>query len=183
MAETVNGKPCIHGHGTLRYKDKKATCVECVRLANARKRNTEEKRKKDNLRLLEKYRNSPNKEELLQKMRDYGKYKRNKSRKNSVRREKYQKDESERLKIKNGYLKSRYGITLEEFNSLFFSQNKRCKICNSTVSKGKGWTVDHCHKSGNVRGILCGPCNSGLGLFNDNVGRLRKAITYLLETQ
>jgi Recombination endonuclease VII len=57
--------------------------------------------------------------------------------------------------------------------------NKRCGICGSTEYNGKGWHVDHCHKTGKFRAILCGTCNVGLGQFKDNISTLKSAIKYL----
>ena len=54
----------------------------------------------------------------------------------------------------------------------------KCSICDVTVT-GKNQCVDHSHKSGIVRGILCSNCNRGLGYFNDNIYKLANAIKYL----
>lgn len=68
-----------------------------------------------------------------------------------------------------------YGLTIEDYNTLFEEQNGRCKIC----SKELKLCVDHCHKSSKVRGLLCNSCNVGLGCFEDNIERLEIAIKYL----
>jgi hypothetical protein len=76
-------------------------------------------------------------------------------------------------------LRARFGITVEQFDAMFAAQNGRCAIC-STDDFGKVRPhVDHCHITGIVRGLLCAPCNQGLGNFRDNQDRLRKAIAYL----
>lgn len=74
-----------------------------------------------------------------------------------------------------------YGISHEEFVALLTSQNGLCAICGTDEWPGKDNAphVDHCHKTGGVRGILCGPCNNGLGYFRDDPERLRKAAEYL----
>lgn len=56
-------------------------------------------------------------------------------------------------------------------------QNNLCSICG--VRLGKDFHVDHCHKTGLIRGILCGLCNRGLGCFKDNLNSLQSAIRYL----
>lgn len=79
-------------------------------------------------------------------------------------------------------LKYRYNITLEKYNQMLESQNMVCAICKSEHSKSKINNllfVDHCHKTNNIRGLLCSRCNNGLGMFNDDVNLLYSAIAYL----
>lgn len=61
---------------------------------------------------------------------------------------------------------------------MIVSQDGRCKICGG-ILLGSNAHVDHCHVTGKIRGILCGPCNRGLGLFRDSVTALRQAAIYL----
>jgi len=69
-------------------------------------------------------------------------------------------------KIRNYNIKKKYGITAVEFDQLFAANGSVCAICDSGVARSKrGWHVDHCHKSGRVRGILCHVCNTKLGWF------------------
>lgn len=77
-------------------------------------------------------------------------------------------------------LKHRYGITLVDYNEMLLQQNCRCKICDVESS---GLVVDHCHNSGNVRGLLCSSCNQGLGFFKDSPERIERAAQYLIETK
>ena len=79
---------------------------------------------------------------------------------------------------KNGNLKRTYGISLEEYESLLESQDNVCKICK-TEKIGKHLAVDHDHKTGKIRGILCENCNRGLGMFKDSPELLQNAIQYL----
>ena len=80
---------------------------------------------------------------------------------------------------RRAHLKRAYGMTIAEFDALFSSQNRQCAACQSDVPNSKNWGVDHCHVSGNVRGILCGNCNSLLGHAKDDIARLEACIAYL----
>lgn len=85
-------------------------------------------------------------------------------------------------------LKKMYGITIDQYEAMFLAQNNVCAICfKSEQSKDKdggarGMPVDHCHTTGEVRGLLCTSCNRALGMFKDNVDNLRSAIKYLEQT-
>jgi hypothetical protein len=79
-------------------------------------------------------------------------------------------------------LKANYNLTTEDYNNLLKEQNYVCAICGTKDTRNKNYTflpVDHCHKTGKVRGILCDYCNVGLGRFEDDVERLKRAIDYL----
>lgn len=75
----------------------------------------------------------------------------------------------------------KYGITEEAYEALLQSQNYGCKLCGATQSdrKREKLSVDHDHKTGRIRGLLCGKCNKMLGLADDNTTLLLKAIQYL----
>jgi hypothetical protein len=89
-----------------------------------------------------------------------------------------QYDRLNKDKVRSQDLKSKYGITLDQYKILFVQQNGSCKIC-AALPKIKALAVDHCHKTGKVRGLLCGLCNRGLGMFKDNTILLYKAADYL----
>lgn len=82
---------------------------------------------------------------------------------------------------RNHHLKKTFGITVEEADALLAQQGGRCAICQEPITDSRGFAphVDHCHTTGKVRGILCFPCNAGLGSFRDDVTRLQAAIAYL----
>ena len=75
-------------------------------------------------------------------------------------------------------LKHNYNMTIDDYDKMIAKQGHVCKICGGTQST-KGLVVDHDHKTGVVRGILCSHCNSGLGFFKDNVQVLLNAVAYL----
>lgn len=72
----------------------------------------------------------------------------------------------------------RYGITVEQYNSLVDKQNGTCAICQQPPKK-QFLYVDHCHETGRIRGLLCAGCNAALGVFKDSVEMLERAIGYL----
>ena len=78
-------------------------------------------------------------------------------------------------------LKRVYGIDLDQYHSMLTKQGGSCKICGTTdPSCGRTYfCVDHDHKTGKVRGILCNDCNTGIARFKDNIDFLQNAINYL----
>jgi formate dehydrogenase maturation protein FdhE len=70
-----------------------------------------------------------------------------------------------------------YGMLPGEYEQRLAEQNGVCAICGDTPKKSLG--VDHNHKTGAIRGLLCDRCNVGLGCFADIPERLRKAADYL----
>lgn len=79
------------------------------------------------------------------------------------------------------YLRRLYGIELEEFDRLLAEQGGRCAICQTPAPQAdeKAFCVDHDHVTGAVRGILCRPCNSGIGHLRDEPAIIRAALAYL----
>lgn len=76
-----------------------------------------------------------------------------------------------------------YGLTLAQYEEFAASNGNVCAICGSEKNGGHSVTrklvVDHSHETGEVRGLLCANCNSGIGLLQDDPEVLRKAIQYL----
>jgi len=73
-----------------------------------------------------------------------------------------------------------YGLTGSEYEELAAYQNWVCAICGKKETSKRGnLAVDHDHKTGKVRGLLCHKCNSGLGSFGDSPELLKSAINYL----
>lgn len=91
-------------------------------------------------------------------------------------------------KIWENKLQYRYGITKSDYDYLFKIQNGCCAICrtnnpSSKSKKHKYFSVDHCHQTGNIRGLLCASCNSAIGLLGDCPKTIAKAFLYLSCTQ
>lgn len=84
-------------------------------------------------------------------------------------------------KRRSTVLKNKYGITFDQYRRMLGAQGNGCGICgsfNPGASK-KYFSVDHNHKTGKTRGLLCHDCNAGLGMFKDDPISLKSAINYL----
>lgn len=75
--------------------------------------------------------------------------------------------------------KRKYGILAADFKAFDCSQGGLCAICGGPPVGNPVLSVDHCHKTDRVRGLLCHLCNVGLGCFKDSPERLQKALVYL----
>ncbi len=96
---------------------------------------------------------------------------------------KWSKDNPER-RTRNRWLyeiRTRYGMSESDWDALLAKQGGGCAICGTCEPNGKHsrLSVDHCHVTGKVRGILCSNCNRAIGLIQDNARLLRKAADYL----
>lgn len=87
--------------------------------------------------------------------------------------------EKHREYARNRHLRVTYGISAKEVDTLLESQGGVCAICGSDSPRNRSWHVDHDHETQRVRGILCGPCNQGLGLFGEELQRFHKSANYL----
>ena len=77
-------------------------------------------------------------------------------------------------------LKMMYGVTKADYEAMFAAQKGCCKICRAPATAFKRpLGVDHDHETNEVRGLLCGNCNNGLGKFKDRPDLLIKAAVYL----
>ena len=79
------------------------------------------------------------------------------------------------------HIRRTLGATAEQYEDMFTAQGGKCAICATTEPGGNRsrFSIDHCHDTGKIRGLLCVSCNSGLGYFKDNVDRLNAAASYL----
>lgn len=89
----------------------------------------------------------------------------------------YSRTEGQRIYKRKWLLSRKYGLTLEQYDSMLAEQGGHCACCPSTVKL----SVDHDHDTGQIRGILCDSCNTSLGKLCDDVGRLIKLTGYLLK--
>lgn len=83
-------------------------------------------------------------------------------------------------KTRNYQYKRFYGISLNDYNRMFDLQEGKCLCCGTHQSViPRRLRVDHNHKTGRVRGLLCDSCNVSLGLIKENIGTLESMILYL----
>ena len=87
-----------------------------------------------------------------------------------------QRDRDAQIKSKR---RTRYGLSPNEFDRLTEAQGGGCAVCGSPESGERNLSVDHNHETGEVRGILCRNCNTGLGCFGDSPELMLEAIAYL----
>lgn len=95
-------------------------------------------------------------------------------------------DPTYREQIRNRALLQSYGITEKDFQKMLKRQKGRCAICSykpDPKDKRPRWRtleVDHCHRTGKVRGLLCRRCNDALGKFEDDPKLLKRALAFVL---
>jgi len=85
-------------------------------------------------------------------------------------------------------LKQKFGITLDQYDQMFEIQGGVCAICGNVETHKNHYgivrlSVDHNHKTGKIRGLLCNNCNTGLGHFKEDPGLMLKATNYIIEAQ
>lgn len=90
-------------------------------------------------------------------------------------RARYANDPDAAAKAYDYRLAKKYGLTRQDYIAMLEKVNHSCEICGTTL----GLVIDHDHATGKIRGILCSPCNIGLGAFRDNVEYLKRTIKYL----
>lgn len=83
--------------------------------------------------------------------------------------------------VRESLLEKRYGLSEQEYLALLQSQMGACALCRS-VKPGGRWgqfSVDHCHDTGRVRGLLCYNCNLALGMLGDTPASIQKVLEYV----
>lgn len=102
-----------------------------------------------------------------------------------VKRKKLINPDHFKLTQRKSCIKSAYGLSLEDYDNMFKKQNGVCAIYDQPETKlfrnGKltNLSIDHCHETGVVRGLLCHACNTALGTFKDSIDLLDKAKWYV----
>ncbi len=102
-------------------------------------------------------------------------------------RERWHNSESLRERNYDGWLRRTYDISLEDYNAMADSQGWLCAICGDDpkvvyANKSRNaqrLVLDHCHTTGRIRGLLCGPCNRALAPLERSPVWVRRAVAYL----
>ena len=77
-------------------------------------------------------------------------------------------------------VKRDYGLTLEEYRSMIDARNGLCDCCGKPSSiRNRGLSLDHCHETNKIRGVICNSCNLALGHAKDSIETLKNLICYL----
>lgn len=92
---------------------------------------------------------------------------------------KFKGSPGDKCRYRKHHLKRAYGLTLEQYDQMFEVQGGVCAICNGPETNGKRLSVDHDHKTGRIRGLLCHKCNGLLGFACDSADILLNAIYYI----
>ena len=84
-----------------------------------------------------------------------------------------------RLSVLRSRMMRHYGLTLEEYERMVAANKGKCEVCCRPDAKGRRLSVDHNHKTGKIRGVLCRNCNSALGMLADDPECFLRAAAYL----
>ena len=87
--------------------------------------------------------------------------------------------ESGRLKRKTYYLGKKYGLSYEQYSKMIVNQDNKCRLCLNEFKVKRHIHVDHCHDTGQVRGIICFKCNQSIGKLGDTIESLERVVRYL----
>lgn len=120
--------------------------------------------------------------EVRERRRELGrKYRQKQSYKDKHRERQRREDVKEQARTR--LINRKYGITKKEYDGMLERQGGVCAVCQTSSWGKKGPHIDHCHESGDVRGLLCTRCNSAAGLLDDLPEKAFLLWRYLLEAK
>jgi hypothetical protein len=103
-------------------------------------------------------------------------------------RAKWYQDNKERVKEVHRvyHYRTKFGLTVDKYNEKLEQQSYVCEICKQAetikeprTGRIRNLSIDHCHTTGKIRGLLCNTCNHVLGKYKDNVSLFQSCIDYL----
>jgi hypothetical protein len=169
VAKNANGKRCSICNEWKEYSEfTRHSTMRDGYLKQCKKCKNQQSRDKT------KNRNEMSEEELLQaRFKDKKKYDNLVSNK--------RRNQKRRRTMRSLHLRRTYGMTIEEYESIYKAQDGCCGICGAKEieTPRKVLSVDHCHETGRIRGLLCDRCNLGIGMLGDNLQSLQRAVEYL----
>lgn len=137
-----------------------------------------DKKEIDRIRAKKRYDNMTSEERIKYNAR------KNNYRKNMSKEQKKKLSRGCKLSKRAYHLMKTYGITIDQYNILFLKQEGKCLICGKHQQELKmTLRVDHDHNTGKTRGLLCHSCNTAIGLMEENIDTLTKAVQYLKSTK
>jgi len=141
---------------------------------NKERQKTWYNKNKDKVKIRDKVYYKLNREKILKYAKDYRE-------KNRLKAKEWHKNyyKTNKDNLVSANMKYKYGISLEDFSKMISDQGNKCAICLKEMIGHKNRVVDHDHKNGKVRSLLCGRCNLGLGKFCDNADTLKSAADYV----
>lgn len=83
---------------------------------------------------------------------------------------------------RKSHLRKCYGLAITDYMDMAERQNNACAVCGRVPTR-ELLMVDHDHITGKIRGLLCRPCNMGIGFLGDNLDGVKKAINYLARSE
>lgn len=108
-------------------------------------------------------------------------YRKNRESRRAAQRRYYHANKAKRARAtKASNIKRQYNITLEEYEQMIVEQSALCAICRTNAHKNNGsFNIDHDHKTGKVRGLLCSHCNFAVGLLKDDISVMNRMVEYV----
>ncbi len=174
------GKKCRHGHLSPRYASS-SNCVECIEerrgIAIRNKRGRSSVRSAEDQAAAEAALMLGEKIYTSKKMCPKGHDKRRASTNNCVVCEEKRNRERKDVLRWSRY-KKLYNISADDFHQMKMEQGGLCGLCSHDLND-TNTHVDHCHKTGAVRSLLCSRCNQAIGLMDESIEKMEKAINYL----
>lgn len=138
--------------------------------------NAKEYYQKNREKILSKMKTPEVKERINAKRREY--YQKNKEKVSAYSKGRRQYGYQKCVYDKEKRIKMKYKLTIQDIENMLAGQNNKCFICHKEFTNNN-YKIDHCHKSGLVRGLLCHLCNSAIGFLKDDKDNLKRAIEYL----
>ena len=99
---------------------------------------------------------------------------------NKLRKGAWHRTEAGKRSSANTKLKARFGITIDDYETMYSNQGGKCLCCGATASGlGHRLAIDHCHNTGVIRGLLCKNCNVALGHLKEDKQIAKNLIKYI----